>query len=329
MNSNFSNSEKISKGCKSLIENAAMLKKNEKVLIITDRETKFIGDLIKDYCMNYTKEILHITIPCAQNHGERVPENVEKIMLNSSTIFGLTKKSMAHTKARLNASNKGAKYLSLPFYSEEVLAFESLQINFRQLIEKAENLAEIFSQGEKVKILSSNGTNLEFSIKNRTGNPAPGCCYKKGIIASPPDSETNIAIVENSTNGVLVVDGSIPIEGFGLLDSPIIIEFKDGFAISFKGDRASCLENIFNLTKNNQSRIAAEFGVGLNPKAKLIGNMLQDEGSLGTVHIGIGANSTIGGLNHVNFHLDHIIRNPSFSVDNNLIMNQGKFTIEI
>ena len=75
--------------------------------------------------------------------------------------------------------------------------------------------------------------------------------------------------------------------------------------------------------------IAAEFGVGLNPKAKLIGNMLQDEGALGTIHIGIGANSTIGGLNHVNFHLDHIIRNPTFFIDNKCIMENGKFIIEI
>ena len=49
------------------------------------------------------------------------------------------------------------------------------------------------------------------------GNPAPGCCYKRGVIASPPDSETNIAIVENSTNGKLIVDGSIPIEGFWVI----------------------------------------------------------------------------------------------------------------
>ena len=56
--------------------------------------------------------------------------------------------------------------------------------------------------------------------------------------------------------------------------------------------------------------------------------MLPDEGALGTVHIGIGANSTIGGTNSVPFHLDHIIREPTLLLDDRVILNEGEIVIE-
>lgn len=319
----------IEEGFDSILNNSALLEKDEKILIISDEFTKNIGNILKKQCKNFTNNISHITIPAFVNHGESISNEVEKQMLSSTTIFGLTTKSMAHTKSRLKATENGIKYLSLPYYSEDVLRDKSLLVDFREFIKKSENLALIFSKGKEVHITSKKGTNLKFSIENRLGNPAPGCCYKLGVIASPPDSETNVSIVENSTNGKLVVDGSIPIDGFGLLKKPITINFKNGYAISFSGEKSNILRDKFESTNNKKSRIAAEFGVGLNPKAKLIGNMLQDEGALGTIHIGIGANSTIGGLNYVNFHLDHIIQSPTFFVDNKCIMENGKFIIKI
>ena len=321
--------ERIKEGFNSILNNSALLEKDEKILIISDQSTKYLGNILKEQCKYFTHSISHITIPAFLNHGEPVSMEIEKQMLSSTTIFGLTTKSMAHTKSRLKASENGIKYLSLPYYSEDVLKDKSLLVDFREFIKKSENLALIFSRGKEVHITTKNGTNLKFSIENRLGNPAPGCCYKRGVIASPPDSETNVAIVENSTNGKLIVDGSIPIEGFGLLEKPIRIDFENGYAISFAGEKSNLLREKFESANNKKSMIAAEFGVGLNPKAKLIGNMLQDEGALGTIHIGIGANSTIGGLNHVNFHLDHIIRNPTFFVDNKCIMENGKFIIKI
>ena len=327
MNKSLSINSNLEDAFNSLVFNCAMIENNEKILRITDPNTESIGNKLYKFCENYTEDLSHLTIPSFSNHGERVPKAIEEKMLKTNTIFGLTTKSMAHTKARLRASNNGIKYLSLPYYSEKVLLDKSLFIDFRNLVSKSEKLADIFSKGNKVHITTEIGTDLKFSIKNRIGNAAPGCCYKKGVIASPPDSETNIAIVENSTNGVLIVDGSIPIDGFGLLQHPIKINFKNGYAISFEGSNALLLESIFNSTKNKKSKIAAEFGIGLNPKAKLCGNMLQDEGALGTIHIGIGANSTIGGSNFVNFHLDHIICQPTVFIDSQLIMNEGKLSI--
>jgi len=53
--------------------------------------------------------------------------------------------------------------------------------------------------------------------------------------------------------------------------------------------------------------------------------MLPDEGCLGTVHIGIGSNATIGGENNVPFHLDHVLKEPNITIDDEIIMYDGVF----
>ena len=71
----------------------------------------------------------------------------------------------------------------------------------------------------------------------------------------------------------------------------------------------------------------AEFGIGLNPKAELCGRMLEDEGCMGTVHFGFGSNSTIGGKNKINFHLDLVMKEPTVMIDGKVIIQKGDLTI--
>jgi len=68
-------------------------------------------------------------------------------------------------------------------------------------------------------------------------------------------------------------------------------------------------------------------GVGTNDKAKVIGNVLEDEKVMGTVHIAMGNNVAFGGTIDVPVHLDCIILNPTLDVEGGEIIDKGKFLI--
>ena len=76
-----------------------------------------------------------------------------------------------------------------------------------------------------------------------------------------------------------------------------------------------------------KARNLAEFGIGTNPNARLIGNVLEDEKVLGTCHIALGDNSTFGGKVRAGIHVDGIFLRPTVELDGKIIMKKGKLSI--
>jgi len=61
---------------------------------------------------------------------------------------------------------------------------------------------------------------------------------------------------------------------------------------------------------HDRVRRVAELGIGLNPRAKVIGSTILDEKAAGTAHIAIGSNHWFGGDNSTIIHLDQVFFKP-------------------
>jgi leucyl aminopeptidase (aminopeptidase T) len=319
-------SEEVRFACEALVRVCGDVKPHDKVLIISDEKTRWIGDAIERVAREVTARVTHQTIRGFTMHGQEPPEDVGAEMLASAVVFGVTKMSMAHSQARFKASQAGVRYLSLPDYSIEVLTSPALRADFRALTPLSKRLAELLTAGCTITLQTPSGTELTCDIRGREANAAPGWCWAPGSLASPPDAESNIALVEDGSRGTIVVDGSIPCAELGLLHSPVILTVEAGRVVRVQGEQTDTLTRILDRLGNPATRVVAEFGIGLNPLARLRGLMLEDEGCLGTAHLGIGANATVGGKNCVPFHLDHIVRNVTVAIDDRIIMENGKIS---
>ena len=71
----------------------------------------------------------------------------------------------------------------------------------------------------------------------------------------------------------------------------------------------------------------AELGIGTNDKAVICGSVLEDEKVMGTVHMAIGDNKSMGGNVSVSSHLDGILTKPTLLVDGKIIMKDGELKI--
>lgn len=307
-------------GAKIILFDLGNLQKNEKLCIIVDQQTSNIGKLFEQLC--YEKGISSKTFLLTDQkiHGSEPPPEVSSYMLNSDLVLGLSTFSIAHTEARKHSSKNKTRFLSLPDFSVDVLNDQSLRANFKELSQNVLELSKKFSAGKKVTITTKKGTNLSLDISGRKGNFAPGFVNNEILLGSPPDIEANIAPLENHSNGILVVDASIPIPQIGKLDEDIILEIEDGKIVSIDGNlkQKSTLQSLFE-NYGPKSLVLAELGIGFNNLAKICGNMLIDEGTFGTFHCGFGSNSTIGGLNKINFHIDFIFNCNQLIIDNEII----------
>ena len=79
---------------------------------------------------------------------------------------------------------------------------------------------------------------------------------------------------------------------------------------------------------NKDANNIAEFAIGTNPKARLVGNLAEDKKLEGSVHIAIGDNHVLGGNITSNIHLDGMVLNPNVELDGKCIINNGKLQLE-
>jgi leucyl aminopeptidase (aminopeptidase T) len=162
----------------------------------------------------------------------------------------------------------------------------------------------------KIRVVTDSGTDITLDIEGCKWHMDTGKCHVPGSSSNLPAGE--IYIAPKDANGVFVVDGSM--SSFGILDSPLEFTVKERYVTNIKGKNAEKLNSILDKV-GKKARNIAEFGIGINPEARLIGNVLEDEKVGGTVHIALGDNSTFGGDVIAGIHLDGIIKEPHLYVD--------------
>lgn len=316
---------KLDKASKIAILDCMGTKEGEKILVVTDENKREIGLSLYKNAQKLGFESLFLEMKSRQINGEEPPKYVADLMQKFDVVFCPTTKSLTHTNARRKASAKGARVASLPGITLESM-IRGLGADYTKVAALTLKLKKHFEKTDKVHITAPNGTDITMSIKNRKAIPSKGLFHKPGESGNLPTGETFAAPIEGSTNGIFVVDGSMA--GIGMVDkTPLSIEVKDGLATQIKGGaKARKLVKMLE-PYGKKGRNIAELGIGTNHKAKLSGLLLEDEKVLGTVHIALGDNKSMGGKVNVPIHLDGVIKKPTVSFDGKLIMKNGKLLV--
>jgi leucyl aminopeptidase (aminopeptidase T) len=72
----------------------------------------------------------------------------------------------------------------------------------------------------------------------------------------------------------------------------------------------------------------AQFAIGLSPQcSEFTGEMLNDDGVSGTIHIGIGTSSNLGGTVQAKTHFDASTRTPSVWPDDDRVIRAGEVLV--
>lgn len=287
------------------------IKSKEQVLIITDKACEGIAKDIGLAVRNITKKLVICLIEKLDT--DEPPMLVAHAMQDADVVIAALSWSLTHTRAVKNACKFGTRIATLPGIDEELYNGAAIRVNPKLYSLLTKRLARILTKGKQVQITNKKGTKLWFSIKAREGVADFGI-IKKGDYGNLPGGEAFIAPIEDSANGVIV----------DWKDNKFFIQ--KGKITKIKGESARSLMGLIAKYKN--ADVIAEFGIGTNPKARIRGNILEDEKVLGTCHIAFGNNLDFGGVNECGVHYDRIIEKPTIAIDGNIIMKEGRFRIQ-
>lgn len=313
------------KGAKIAVENCLQVKPGEKVLVITDEPCRNIGRALWEAAKQAQAEAMIVEILPRSNNGEEPPTAIAEMMKNVDVFFAPTSKSLSHTDARRNACKAGARGATLPGIREDSFA-RTLSADYHQIAERSQKLSDILNTGKVARVTTPLGTDITMNIEGRKSHPDHGLVFNPGEFSNLPAGEAYLAPVEGTANGVFYVDGSIG--DTGILTEPIKIVVKDGYAIDITGggDQLDVLMNAINPHGKDAFNIA-ELGIGTNDKAEICGSVLEDEKVLGTIHIALGDNQSMGGVVAVPSHQDGIVTKPTVYVDDKVILKDGEIVI--
>ncbi len=229
-------------------------------------------------------------------------------------------------------------------------------IDYKKLQSRCAILCEKFKDAVSVRVTAPGGTDIKIPVKGRTPFSDDGNFTTGGAGGNIPAGEVFISPVVGGSEGRIVFDGSMSITGGDIaIKEPIICDVANGFVTavynavsspsspapqeseagkllaSITGSeqkaRKMAQDGVFTKEKaesyERNSRGIGELGIGLNPAAKITGNMLEDEKAFHTCHFAIGENYDGDGDTFI--HLDGVVRNPTIVIN---YADGTSFTVE-
>ena len=264
--------------------------------------------------------------------------------------YAVGKQSFDHVFNYLKAARKARSFWSpsvtIPMFEETV------PIDYRRLAENCRTLRRIFDAAVEAHITSRLGTDLVLGFRGRKAFADDGDFSKPGRGGNLPAGEMYISPELGAGEGTLVFDGCISSDrGVIIINQPIRATIRRNLVTRLSGGReAKLLQQTLERARESTRKFAAEgkiarkdlpgyltnisnlgeLGIGLNEKARIVGNMLEDEKVLKTCHIAIGSNYDNDAKALI--HLDGLVKNPTIVVSDargkkTTVLKDGKIVV--
>lgn len=248
-------------------------------------------------------------------------------------VVYLTSTAMAHAKITEDLVEQGKKFILM-----EELTVDMLKpggpawADYEAMNHLGLKIAQVYTEGQSVRVTCPNGTDLTASIVGRPGRSIAGMPLAlhpgKGGGCAFPDGEAHVCPVEGTGEGRVVFD--LTAHSVGALKEPIILTVEKGMVTRIEGGHQAqiwrqILERAGDLGSYN---CPAEVSIGLNKQVVPTGSMRTDKKMYATSHIGVGDTVVLGGTCHAKLRLEGVIRYPEISVDGQVLTRGGKILLD-
>lgn len=315
-----------SSGAERLVRDCVGVRRGESVLILIDPPgDQSVAHNLAAAATRYGAHASVVEIATellTSRDGDVDNARLDAIAAGTDVLLGVTSRSLYHSMLGRRAIASGKRLLALTGVTATSLREGAIEADFAALEERCKRFADRLTDGRTIVVTTARGTHLSADISGRTGCANTGRALHPGERSGGLDVEAFIAPNEESVTGVLVVDASTTL--YGLVDQEIRLEFDSGRLRSWQGGAHA--QRISQMVSESGASMAvvAELGFGLNPSARVVGNIVEDEATYGTGHVALGSNDSFGGANPAPLHFDMVYWQPSVMLDGQPLMDAGE-----
>ena len=344
----MNNQNKMFAAALGALEHLFKLSTNDNILVLTDTYSAAIAEAFKKAGVEKGCSVSLYQIDNDRRPLQEIPAELEKLLPGKTAVLNIIKSFPEEISFRIKwihrvEENKLVRMGHMPGITDEMM-LNSVNVDFGGMKTTADKLIETLANAVQLHITTDAGSDILLGVAGRKFigdieiNP--------GKMGNIPCGEIYCAPLETEANGIIVFDASIG--DIGLLKQPLKVYITDGRITKFESNDKELEKRIAELTDvDDEARVIGELGIGVNPGARVTGNMLEDEKSLGTSHIAFGNNADFvgGGKNNSKIHRDYLFYRPTIEIyyakadqssistlsgkqtDRKMLMKQGQFVL--
>lgn len=311
------------------------LNKDDDVLVISDEDTKSVGESFYNAAIEYDCSAQLYLLPEKDRPLIEIPPEMDELAKGKTIVINAFKGLGDETPFRVKWVKKilATKSIRLGHgagITKTMMIEGPMNIDYEPMVNTADKMIKILENAKIAHISAPGGTNIVLYIEDR-GFSTDVRITKEPYFANLPCGEIWCGPIETQGDGIIVCDGSIG--DIGRVKKPLKITVKNGKIINIESKDKNLVKEVEKLISlDEEASIIGELGIGLNPGAKLSGILLEDEKALETAHIAFGNNTDMqGGQNTSITHRDFLFYNPTIKITYKdgsikILMKNGKFS---
>ena len=311
------NFPKMVEGAEKALKSVLSFDQGQNILVVTDTEKQDIGYAFITGAkrLGALKTDLY-SISQHQRPLEKLPEELKGIFKDYHVVFNAFRGDAKETPFRVELLYDEIAYdvrvAHAPGITKEMMYEGPMNVNYEEIVDDAMSLMSKFERAKEIHITTKLGTDFVLDIHNRAFST--DVIIDKKSFGNLPAGEIWCAPTETKGHGKVVVDGSIG--DIGKLDVPLTLTIEDGVLKDMECNDCDIIKHLWDLvTIDEMGSVIGELGIGLNPNARLVGNLLEDEKAGGTAHIAFGNNMDMNnGNNNSKTHRDFLFNKPTMVV---------------
>lgn len=316
------------KGASIVVETCAAVEPGENLLIVGDWRTADVCERVAAAGAERDATVSMTLMAPREYDGNSPPATVGAAMKEADVVITPVHRSITHSPETTAALDSGTRVVSLVKHTPEQLRTGGLYADYESMRPHCNEMAEKFGDASHARVTTDRGTDVTFGLDGRPGNSHPGIVEGPGDFTAAVNIEANISPVEGSTEGRMIFDGSIPNLDIGVLHDDVIMDVEDGAVVNVEGGREG--EKIKTVWADHDDPAVyniAQLAVGMNPECTEFNGWFSNEhGVFGSVHVGIGTSSTLGGTTRAPVHFDAMMSDPTLELDGEVVLEDGEFT---
>jgi leucyl aminopeptidase (aminopeptidase T) len=290
------------------------LQPSDRVLVVQDPQCRKCSEAFYQAALAEGCATTAYELPAHGRPLTTMPEGMAALVDGQDVVINVMSGSSDEVPFRIEwltlLEEHGLRVGHSPNIREDMMEGGPMDVDYGLMADRAGRLIDALDPAVSVRISTDRGTDVTIDLRDRRFVTDVRITEtERG--ANLPCGEIYCAPVEDGADGVLVVDG--PIGGEGAPPSPVTLEIEAGRVTSVRCDVPQWRQRITELLDTDAgARTIGELGIGLNPKARLVGIMLEDEKADRTAHIAFGSNIGMpGGVNESSTHIDYLIHRPT------------------